>query len=103
MKRDAADILKEALALPAEDRAALAESLLASLDPHVDEDSEAAWAAEINRRVAALDAGRVSTIPWPELRQRLFERARRRALTRLRDGLDLEWVPGGSREDLHRR
>ena len=41
MKRDAADVLKEALALPSEDRAALVESLLNSLDPLVDGDAEA--------------------------------------------------------------
>jgi putative addiction module component (TIGR02574 family) len=77
------------LALPGEDRAALAESLLASLDAHVNEDAEAAWAIEIHRRLTELDAGSVPTIPWSEVRQRLFERARHRALTRLRDGLDL--------------
>ena len=56
MKRDAAEILKEALALPTEARAALAGSLLDSLDTDVDEDAEAAWATEVNRRVAELDA-----------------------------------------------
>jgi putative addiction module component (TIGR02574 family) len=61
MKRDAAEILKEALALPTEARAALAGSLLDSLDAEVDEDAEAAWATEVNRRVAELDSGAVST------------------------------------------
>ncbi|MGH9202426.1 MAG: addiction module protein, partial [Vicinamibacterales bacterium] len=64
MKRDAAEILKEALALPTEARAALAGSLLDSLDTDVDEDAEAAWATEVNRRVAELDSGAVKTIPW---------------------------------------
>ena len=71
MKRDAAEILKEALALPSEARAALAGSLLESLDTDVDEDAEAAWAAEVNRRVAELDNGTVKTIPWAEVRRRL--------------------------------
>ena len=102
MTRKAAEILKAALALPREDRAALAGSLLASLDAHVDKDAEAAWAIEIDRRLAELDAGSVPTIPWSEVRQRLFERARHPALKRLRDGLDLRWVPG-SRQELHRR
>jgi putative addiction module component (TIGR02574 family) len=74
MKRDAAEILKEALALPTEARAALAGSLLDSLDTDVDEDAEAAWAAEINRRVAELDSGAVTTIPWAEVRRRLSAR-----------------------------
>src|SRR4051812_11075052 len=41
MKREAAQILKDALALPTEARAALAGSLLESLDTEVDEDAEA--------------------------------------------------------------
>ena len=74
MKRDAAEILKEALALPTEARAALAGSLLDSLDTEVDEDAEAAWAAEISRRVAELDSGAVKTVPWAEVRRRLAAR-----------------------------
>jgi hypothetical protein len=42
VKREAAEILKDALALPTEARATLAGSLLESLDTEVDED---AWAA----------------------------------------------------------
>ena len=74
MKRDAAEILKEALALPTEARAALAGSLLDSLDTDVDEDAEAAWATAINRRVAELDSGAVKAIPWAEVRRRLASR-----------------------------
>ena len=60
MKRDATEILKDALALPTEARAALAGSLLESLDTEVDEDAEAAWA--------------VRTIPWAGVRRRLAAR-----------------------------
>lgn len=74
MKRDAADILTDALKLPAEARAALAGSLLESLDTEVDEDVEATWAAEVSRRVAELDSGAVKTIPWAEVRRRLAAR-----------------------------
>jgi putative addiction module component (TIGR02574 family) len=95
--------LEEALALPAKDRTALAEALLVSLDAHAEDDNAAAWKAETERRVKELDEGTVATIPWPEVRRRLFERARRRALRRLREGLDLQWVPSASRDDLHRR
>jgi hypothetical protein len=73
MKRRAADILREALALPPAARAALASQLRDSLDPQ----SEAS--------------------------RRQFVRARRRALRRLRDGLDLQWVPAASRDQLHCR
>ena len=74
MKRDAAEILKQALALPSEARAALAGSLLDSLDADVDEDAEAAWATEVNRRVAELDSRAVKTIPWAEVRRRFAAR-----------------------------
>jgi putative addiction module component (TIGR02574 family) len=103
MKRDAAELLKEALALPPEARAALVGLLLDSLDTDVDEDAEAAWETEVNRRVADLDAGVVQMIPWPEVRRRLFERARHRALRRLEEGMDLQWIPSASRDDVHDR
>jgi putative addiction module component (TIGR02574 family) len=72
MSRDTAEILKEALALPAEARAALADSLLDSIDAEVDADAEAAWQSEIQRRVAELDSKAVTTIPWAEVRSRLM-------------------------------
>ncbi len=74
MKREPAKILKDALALPAKARAALAGLLLESLDTEVDEDAEAAWATEVNRRVAELDSGFAKTIPWAEVRRRLAAR-----------------------------
>jgi len=72
VSRDTAEILKEALALPAEVRAALADSLLDSLDAEVDEDAEAAWQIEIQRRVAQLESKAVIPIPWAEVRSRLM-------------------------------
>lgn len=57
MNQDPNDLLKEALKLPPEARAALAGSLLDSLDQEVDEDAEAAWHTEIDRRLRELDSG----------------------------------------------
>ena len=74
MTREAAEILKDALALPNEARAALAGSLLESLDTEVDEDVEAAWATEVNRRRTELDGNTVKTVPWAEVRRRLTAR-----------------------------
>jgi putative addiction module component (TIGR02574 family) len=74
MKREAAEISKEVLALPTEARAALAGSLLDGLDTEVDEDAEAAWAVEVNRGVAELDSGAVKAIPWAEVRRCLAAR-----------------------------
>ncbi|MGH9556940.1 MAG: addiction module protein [Terriglobales bacterium] len=74
MKRDAAEVLRDALALPVEARAALAGCLIDSLDSEVDEDAEAAWATEVSRRVTELDRGAARTIPWSEVRRRLAGR-----------------------------
>jgi putative addiction module component (TIGR02574 family) len=76
MKRDAASLLKEALTLPGNERWALAEALLASLEEQPNDDAEAAWKNEIERRISELDTGAVPSIPWPEVRRRLFERTR---------------------------
>jgi putative addiction module component (TIGR02574 family) len=71
MKRDATEILRDALDLPPEARAALAGSLIVSLEDQVDEDAEQAWAEDIGRRVAKIDSGKVKLVPWPEARRRL--------------------------------
>jgi len=36
-------------------------------------------------------------------RSKEYERARRRALARLRAGFDLQWTPSASRDELHER
>ena len=74
MKQDPNDLLKEALKLPAEARAALAGSLLDSLDQEVDEDAESAWHAGIDRRLREIDSGTVKPIPWSEARRRISGR-----------------------------
>lgn len=71
MKQNIADILKEALKLPQEARAALAGTLLDSLDESVDRDAESAWEAEIVMRLKEIDDGKVNLIPWAEARARI--------------------------------
>ena len=66
-------LLLEVMKLPAEARAALAGSLLESLDDGMDENAEAAWAAEIAKRVAEIDQGLVRTVSWAEARRRITE------------------------------
>jgi putative addiction module component (TIGR02574 family) len=58
------EILREAVDLSEHDRATLAGLLIESLEGEPDPDVEAAWAAEIERRVAEVEAGTVKTIPW---------------------------------------
>lgn len=72
MKRAADEVLKDALELPVEARAALVDSLLDSLDTTVDPDAEALWQAEILRRTREIDEGSVQLVPWSELRARLI-------------------------------
>jgi putative addiction module component (TIGR02574 family) len=74
MPRDAAEILKDALELPPEARAALIGPLVDSLETEVDEGVEEAWRVEIQRRLAEIDSGAVKLVPWDEARRRLLAR-----------------------------
>ena len=74
MSRTFTDVWKEAAELSDEDRATLAGLLIESLEGEPDLDVEAAWAAEIDKRVAELDASTVESIPWEQVRQRLVDR-----------------------------
>jgi hypothetical protein len=57
-------------------------------------------AAEEGRSISALLTDRLEAI----VRERkAFDKARRRALARLREGLDLRWTPPRSRDELHER
>lgn len=44
----------------------------AIVDPISEPDVEAAWSAEIERRLIEIDAGTVELIPWDDLRSELF-------------------------------
>jgi putative addiction module component (TIGR02574 family) len=67
-----AELAEKAQALSPEDREALAEWLMQSLEP-ANEAVDAAWEAELKRRMAAIDAGE-PTIPAEEV----FAEMRRR-------------------------
>jgi len=57
-------------------------------------------AAETGSSISGLLAAKLEEI----IRQRKgFDRSRRRALARLRRGLDLSWRPPRSRDELHER
>jgi putative addiction module component (TIGR02574 family) len=75
MADDATELLTHALKLPPAARAALADSLIDSLDTEVDEDAEAAWRSEIALRVRDLDSGAVQTLAWDEVRRQLRTRS----------------------------
>jgi putative addiction module component (TIGR02574 family) len=56
-------LTEQALALPADQRALLADKLVESLDPAEEVGIRAAWMAEIDRRIADVESGRTKTIP----------------------------------------
>jgi putative addiction module component (TIGR02574 family) len=68
---NAAELLTHALKLPPAARAALADSLIDSLDTDVDENAEEAWRNEIALRARDLDLGIVQSIAWDEIRRHL--------------------------------
>jgi len=57
-------------------------------------------AAEEGTSISALLAARLEQIVCE---RKTYDRARKRALARLREGLDLQWTPPRSRDELHER
>jgi len=78
MGRNAERLLDEALLLPEGERAELAAKLIESLDGETDGDVDDAWAEEIERRCAALDAGEAVTSDWELVRSRIEREILRR-------------------------
>jgi putative addiction module component (TIGR02574 family) len=64
-------VLREALRLPPKARADIAGTLLRSLDDTEDQGVAEAWAAEVERRVADVDSGKVKLASWVAARRRL--------------------------------
>ena len=73
MSPEISDLLKRALALPAEERAALANTLLDSLET-ADKSAavEDAWDREVARRIEDLKTGKAVTVPWQQLHRELL-------------------------------
>jgi putative addiction module component (TIGR02574 family) len=76
MTRPAKDIVNAAIRLPENDRLEIVEELLASLEPQSDDDVDAAWAAEVERRSDEIKQGIVRPIPWAEVKSQARERIR---------------------------
>jgi putative addiction module component (TIGR02574 family) len=70
MSPEVSDLLKRALALTVDERAALANTLLDSLE-ETGKSVQAAWDEEVARRMQDLQAGKAVTVPWEELHQEL--------------------------------
>ncbi|MGH7939042.1 MAG: addiction module protein [Chthoniobacterales bacterium] len=59
--------------LPPDERVALAYRLLVSVEPNPEPGADAAWEAEIARRIARFDAGESRAIPAAEVFTKLPE------------------------------
>jgi putative addiction module component (TIGR02574 family) len=70
MTPEVSKLLERALSLTVEEQEALAHSLISNLGGKVDEGLEAAWEAEIGKRIAELESGKAKTTPWEEVRKR---------------------------------
>jgi putative addiction module component (TIGR02574 family) len=71
MSPEVSDLLKRALALPVDERAALANTLLDSLET-TNESVQEAWDEEVARRIKDLKAGKAVTVPWEQLHRELL-------------------------------
>jgi putative addiction module component (TIGR02574 family) len=71
MGSEVSDLLRRALALSVDERAALANTLLDSLGI-TDESVQEAWDEEVARRIADLKAGKAVTVPWEQLHRELL-------------------------------
>ena len=74
MSASSEQILKDALALPLQERAELVEQLLATFqsppDPYIDE----LWAREAEDRLDAYDRGEIKSVPAEEVFNRIKQR-----------------------------
>jgi putative addiction module component (TIGR02574 family) len=69
----AEELYKRALDLNDKERADLVARLIESLDTEIEPGVEAAWLAEVERRMEELDSEKGKTIPWEKVRARLFK------------------------------
>jgi hypothetical protein len=71
MRKATQAVLAEALRLEPDSRAEVAAELLASLDGPADPDADAAWDAEIERRIAAIESGAARLEAWADVKRRI--------------------------------
>jgi hypothetical protein len=68
---DLAEVLKSALSLKANDRAVVAEKLLASLDDLDEEEASRLWAEEATRRLQEFQSGSAVTVTAHEVARKV--------------------------------
>jgi putative addiction module component (TIGR02574 family) len=78
MSISAEALLDSALKLPSEDRARIAAELIASLDGIPEAGVEAAWDAEVERRIEQVDQGKVQLLDWNAVKAEVAQVVKRR-------------------------
>jgi putative addiction module component (TIGR02574 family) len=68
VNRTSQSIVEAALQLAEPERAEVVQELLDSLSPDAERLMDDAWAAELDRRVAAFQKGEADAVPWSELK-----------------------------------
>jgi putative addiction module component (TIGR02574 family) len=78
MSLSAEALLDSVLKLPSEDRARIAAELIASLDGIPDVGVDAAWDAEVERRIEQVDQGKVQLLDWNAVKAEVAQVVKRR-------------------------
>lgn len=75
-------LLSEVLSLPESERAKIVHELLGSLEAAPEDDIDAAWAAEIERRVEEVRTGAVQSVPWEQAHANILDELEKRRAAR---------------------
>lgn len=73
MSLSSKQLIQEALQLSSNERANIAEELIASLDTVTDMGVEQAWQKEVEKRIREIDQNKVKMISWEEVQKQLKE------------------------------
>jgi len=65
------NVIAKVLQLSEAERLEVAEAVYESLEGPADAGAAEAWSVEIQRRIAEIDSGRVTLIPWSEARRQI--------------------------------
>ena len=69
------ELLERAMELTSSDRGRLAAMLIESLETQCeDDDTTEAWSEEVQRRLRDIDDGKISLVPWTEVRRRMSDK-----------------------------
>lgn len=77
-------VLDDARQLSPEERLKLIDALWQSVPADLDVPLHPDWAPEVERRVAAIEAGTATAIPWKTIREEALRRTGRRSVRRIR-------------------